>query len=206
MNAADLSRTRRALSELYTGSQSASVRFRYLLILFDAVTIGFFIATSHLYHGRGLTVTSVVIGIAILCDFVARLWIAEDRGAFLRQIYTMADIVVIVSLLLDPFLTTNVTFVRVLRGLRLIHSYHLMVDLRRDSHFFRQHEDAVIATINLLVFVFLTATAVLVFFVDLETTQTPYIDALYFTVATLTTTGYGDITLTTPPGKLFPSL
>ena len=28
------------------------------------------------------------------------------------------------------------------------------------------------------------------------------IDALYFTVATLTTTGYGDITMTTPGGKL----
>ena len=29
-----------------------------------------------------------------------------------------------------------------------------------------------------------------------------YVDALYFTVSTLTTTGFGDITLTTPGGKL----
>ena len=29
-----------------------------------------------------------------------------------------------------------------------------------------------------------------------------YIDALYFTVATLTTTGFGDITMRTPGGKL----
>ncbi|WP_366916814.1 potassium channel family protein [uncultured Nitratireductor sp.] len=31
---------------------------------------------------------------------------------------------------------------------------------------------------------------------------TGYVDALYFTVATLTATGFGDITMTTPGGKL----
>ena len=77
-----------------------------------------------------------------------------------------------------------------------------MHDLRRDSEFFRTHEDAVIAAVNLLVFIFATSTAVLVFYIP-EDSQTPYIDALYFTMATLTTTGFGDITLNSPGGKLF---
>jgi len=173
------------------------------LIVFDFATIVFFVGTAHKAHGFWLTTFSFAVGFVILLDFCARLWIAKDRGYFLRQIYTIADVVVILSLLLDPILEGSLAFIRILRGLRLIHSYHLLRDLRRDSHFFRTHEDAVIAAINLLVFVFATSTAVFVFFVDHDSSQTPYIDALYFTMATLTTTGFGDITLGTPGGKLF---
>lgn len=187
---------------LYIGKEPISIRFRYLLILFDAATIVFFVATAHVPHGPGLIAASWAVGLVILLDFSARMWIAKDRWKLLRQIYTLADIVVIVSLILDPFLTGSLAFLRILRALRLIHSYHLLRDLRRDSSFFRTHEDAVIAAINLLVFVFATSTAVLVFFIP-EDSKTPYIDALYFTMATLTTTGFGDITLPSPGGKLF---
>ncbi|WP_171234069.1 ion channel [Ruegeria sp. HKCCA6837] len=187
---------------LYIGHDPISVWFRYGLILFDIVSIIFFVATAHLPHGSGVTVASLLIGFVIFLDFSARLWIAKDRWKLMRQIYTLADVVVIVSLVLDPFLTGNLAFLRILRALRLIHSYHLLRDLRRDSNFFRTHEDAVIAAINLMVFVFATSTAVLVFFIPADS-QTPYIDALYFTMATLTTTGFGDITLPTPGGKLF---
>ncbi len=194
---------KRMVRGLYAGSGSTSVKFRYGLILFDAVTIVFFVGTAHLEQGRFLSAASFLVGVVILMDFAARLWIAKDRRALLRQIYTLADLVVIVSLLLDPLLSGNLAFLRILRGLRLIHSYHLLRDLRRDSPFFRTHEDAVIAVINLLIFVFVTTTAVRVFFIDMASSDTPYIDALYFTMATLTTTGFGDITLATPAGKLF---
>ncbi len=187
---------------LYIGTGTIPVWFRYFLILFDAVTIVFFVATAHIDHGPVIVAASWAVGFLILLDFSARLWIARNKWQLLRKIYTIADIVVIISLLLDPFLTGNLAFLRILRALRLIHSYHLLRDLRRDSVFFRTHEDAVIAAINLLVFVFATATAVLVYFIP-ETSETPYIDALYFTMATLTTTGFGDITLQTPFGKLF---
>ncbi|MGX9349826.1 potassium channel family protein [Shimia sp. W99] len=191
------------ICELYTGESIVSVRFRYALILFDAITIFFFIGTAHLPHGPWLIGLSQFVGLFILADFMARLWIAEDRKAHFMHLYTLADLVVIVTLFLDPFLSGNVAFLRVLRGLRLIHSYQLMNDLRRDSRFFRDHEETVIASVNLFVFIMVTTTTILVFFLDLETTETPYIDALYFTVATLTTTGFGDITMQTPGGKLF---
>ncbi|MBE1282566.1 MAG: ion transporter [Rhodobacteraceae bacterium] len=193
----------KTVRSLYTGTSPRSVKFRYFLIFFDAVTILFFIVTAPLPHGPGLVLFSRLVGVVILLDVSARLWIAEDRAFMLKQIYTIADIIVILSLFLDPFLTESLAFLRILRGLRLIHSYQLLQDFRRDSRFFRDHEDAVIAVINLFVFVMVTATASLVFFIDPTQSETPYIDALYFTVATLTTTGYGDITMNTPGGKLF---
>ncbi|TMV08994.1 ion transporter [Ruegeria sediminis] len=197
-----MSKLKQQVRTLYLGTGPVSVRFRYVLIVFDAATIMFFVGTAHVEHGPALTAASMVMGLIILMDFSARLWIAKDKWKHLRQIYTLADAIVIAVLLLDPFLTQTLAFLRVLRALRLIHSYHLLRDLRRDSSFFRTHEDAIIATINLLVFVFATSSAVLVFFVP-PNSETPYIDALYFTMATLTTTGFGDITLSTPAGKLF---
>jgi voltage-gated potassium channel len=197
-----MARIKKTLRYLYIGHDPVSVWFRYCLILFDAGTIVFFIATAHVPHGPVISVASMIVGVLILLDFSARLWIAKKPWQLFFKVYTLADVVVILSLMLDPLITGNLAFLRILRALRLIHSYHLLRDLRRDSSFFRTHEDAVIAAINLLVFVFVTSTAVLVFFIP-ENSQTAYIDALYFTMATLTTTGFGDITLATPGGKLF---
>lgn len=191
------------VTRLYTAHTPDAVKFRYALIIFDFATILFFIATAHVPHNEGLVFASRLTGVIIFLDLLARWWVADDRRFFLTRVYTIADIIVVTSLFVDPLLSGDLAFLRVLRGLRLIHSYHLLYDLRRDSYWFRTHEDAVIATINLFVFVMVTSATSLVFFIDKEATDTPFIDAMYFTVATLTTTGYGDITLTTPGGKLF---
>lgn len=191
------------VQSLYTAHTRGAVKFRYALILFDFATILFFIALAHTPFNPALVLASRVVGLIITLDFLARCWIAKDRRHFLTRIYTVADMVVIVSLFVDPWLQGDLAFLRVLRGLRLIHSYHLLYDLRRDSAWFRHHEDTVIATINLFVFVMVTSATSLVFFIDATTTAHPFIDAMYFTVATLTTTGYGDITLQTPGGKVF---
>lgn len=193
---------KKSIDLLYTGRSRRAVRFRYGLIGFDAATILFFIATAAAGQSQSVAVANIVIGVLILCDFAARFWIAKDRWKMLRRIYTIADLIVILSLLAAPFLSQNLALLRVLRGLRLIHSYHLVRDLRRENKFFRLHEDAIYAALNLFVFIFVTTSIVFVMRVGNEANLSNYIDALYFTVATLTTTGFGDITMTTPIGKL----
>jgi voltage-gated potassium channel len=196
-------RLKDALTSLYTGTDRRAVRFRLALVAFDALTILLFVVTAPFPQSRAMEISGFVIGLAILLDLSARLWIASDRQALLKKIYTIADIVVIGSLLISPFLHQSIAFLRILRGLRLIHSYHLLNDLRRLSPFFRDREDAIIAAINLFVFVFFTTSVVFALFVEKGAGITGYVDALYFTVTTLTTTGYGDITPQTAGGKLF---
>lgn len=191
------------LTELYTGSAPSARRFRFGLILFDAVTILLFIALAPFPPSPALEIMGFGLGLIILADFTARLWIAQDRRSMLTRIYTLADIVVILSLLIAPFIHANIAFLRILRGLRLIHSYHLIRDLRETSSFFNRHEDAVLAAVHLFVFVFFTTSVVFALFVEKSTGVAGYVDALYFTVTTLTTTGYGDITPSTVEGKLF---
>ena len=191
-----------SLTALYTGDHKSARQFRIGLIAFDAVTILAFIAMAPLPMTPSSIAFGVAVGVLILLDLCARLWIAEDRKALLKKVYTIADIIVILSLLVAPFLYGNLAFLRILRGLRIIHSYHLLRDLRLVSPFFRNHEDAVLAAINLFIFVFFTASVVFALFVPDEAGPEGYVDALYFTVSTLTTTGYGDITPTTATGKL----
>ncbi len=190
------------LRSLYLGDSQRSVRFRYGLILFDLFTILYFIGTAPFDPTPLTRIVSAVIAVLILLDLAARLTIAANPWRLLRRVYVIADLIVIGSMLVDPFFNVDLTFLRLLRGLRLVDSFHLLRDLRRDSGFFRKREDLIVAVINFFVFLFLTTSVVFTFFGPPERGVAVYIDALYFTVATLTTTGFGDITPTTPGAKL----
>jgi len=56
--------------------------------------------------------------------------------------------------------------------------------------------------VNLFAFILVTTSFVFVLAFDEGAGIAGYVDALYFTVATLTTTGFGDIRMTTPGGEL----
>lgn len=198
----DESSLHRSVRLLYNGRSRKAAMFRYALVTFDIGTIVYFLVTVASAKQPLLIVINLIIGVLILLDFCVRLWIADDRRKALLRIYTIADIVVIASLFLAPLFAENLAVLRVLRGLRLIHSYRLLHDLRRDVRAFRVHEDAIFAAVNLFVFVFVTTSIVYVLRFGEEASVVNYIDALYFTVSTLTTTGFGDITLGTPGGKI----
>ncbi len=195
-------RLKKAIELLYTGRSRNAALFRYGLIGFDLGTIAFFIATAPLTPTPAILVVDITLGTLILADFLARLWIAPDKPRMLRQIYTVADIVVIASLLLAPLIAQNLVFLRVLRALRLLHSYHVLRDLRREAPFFRRNEDVIVSAVNLGVFIFLVTALVFVLQFGDNPDIGSYVDALYFTVATLTTTGFGDVLLTGTGGRL----
>ena len=78
----------------------------------------------------------------------------------------------------------------------------MLVRLRVDSSFFRRNEEVFFAVTNLAVFIFVM-TGVVYETQKFHNDQiTNYADALYFTVTTLTTTGFGDITLPGTVGRL----
>lgn len=191
-----------AIRLLYTGRSKKAQWFRYALVVFDTLTILYFILSITWPQTGRLSAVDTGLGILILADLAARFWISDDRRRECLKLYTIADLLVVASLLLAPVFTDDLAFLRILRGLRLIHSYHLIRDLRRESRFFRLHEDAILAAVNLFVFIFVMASLVFVVAFGDGAGPESYIDALYFTVSTLTTTGFGDITLTTSGGKL----
>lgn len=189
------------LRQLYDGDSKAAFRFRAALLAFDIATISFFVAASFVHDVPFGAAIDAAIAVVLAAEYAARLAISRRRLAFAADPVSLADLVVIVSLLAAT-LSDSWTFLRILRALRLLRSYRVVRQLRSRFAFFRRHEDVVQGAVNLLVFLFVMTAIVFV-------TQSPtnpaianYLDALYFTVTTLTTTGFGDITLQGQGGRL----
>lgn len=148
-----------------------------------------------------LHIVDYPVALIIALDLAARTWISHERIRHLFHFHSIADLLVICSLL-APLFTDNLAFLRVVRMLRLFRSYKLLSELRNYSKFFARNEEIIHSSVNLLIFIFVVTAVVYV----VEARQNPninnYIDALYFTVTTLTTTGFGDITMTGTAGRL----
>lgn len=186
---------------LYEAERPTAYRFRYALLAFDAATVLFIVASSFAERTLLLEVLDVLIGLVILSDFSARLFISRSRLRDLLQPVTWADIFAIISFL-APLTGEGAGFLRILRTLRLLHTYQLLARLRVDSPWFRRNEELTITIVHLAVFLFVMTGIVY----ETQHWSNPqirnYVDALYFTVTALTTTGFGDITLGGTSGRL----
>ncbi|SDJ00200.1 potassium channel family protein [Lutimaribacter saemankumensis] len=189
------------IRELYMGDSDRAHRFRYALLTFDVTTILFVIATSFTDHGPVVETLDAVFGVVILSDFLARLWVSTNRWRQLTRLTTIADLIAIVSFI-APLAGEGLAFLRVLRTLRLLHTYQLSRRLRRDFPYFRRNEDVVLAVLNLAVFIFVMTGLIYATQYKINPQIGNYADALYFTVTALTTTGFGDITLPGTAGRL----
>lgn len=186
---------------LYFGRSQEAHRFRYALLSFDILVILFIVATSFIERTTWLEVVDVVIGLIILAEFCTRLWVSERPLREFAHPATWADMLAISSFL-APLAGEGLGFLRILRTLRLLHTYQLVARLRAESSFFRRNEETIIAVVNLGVFLFITTGVVY----ETQHWRNPaianYVDALYFTVTALTTTGFGDIVLEGSIGRL----
>lgn len=192
---------RQRLQDLYFGDHRGARRFRYGLVTFDVITIMVFIVSSFAGEGRWMIILDLVMAALLVIELAARLYAEPVRRVAMLSFTTLADIVVILSLLLAAF-AENLAFLRIVRALRLLRSYHLLRDLRTQSLWFRLHEDIIQRTVNLGVFIFIVTSVVYVTQHVVNPKIANYVDALYFTITTLTTTGFGDITLEGPGGRL----
>lgn len=191
----------RAVRLLYEGRSQRARWFRYGLLGLDVFTVAFFIAASMVHTAAWMRPVELALLAYVAVDFCIRLWISDNRRRYLLQIATIADVVVIVSLVVE-LAVENLAFLRILRALRLLRSYHVLGDLKRRFGFVRRHEQVILAAVNLIVFILVVTAAVYTFQHPVNPAIGNYIDALYFTVTTLTTVGYGDVTLTGASGRL----
>ncbi|MGK7295404.1 MAG: potassium channel family protein [Candidatus Wenzhouxiangella sp. M2_3B_020] len=192
---------RKRLRTLYYGHGDEAFHGRLILLLIDVALLAFFVATTFMEREPWLLVADYAIGTYLLAEWLARMIASRDRVAYLSQPLSVVDLAVALSLF-APVVTENLMFLRVLRALRLLRSYHVISELRQRHEFFARHEQVIFSATNLLVFVFIVASAVFALQASTNEMIDNYVDALYFTITTLTTTGFGDITLTGESGRL----
>jgi len=194
-------RLRSRLRRLYFSSEPGARTFRLIMLAVDVALLVYFIAASFHHQAPWHIKADLAIAAFLALEWLVRFWIYDLRLKLFRQVSTWTDLLVILSLL-APLLNESLLFLRVLRFMRLLHSYHPLRDLRAVSPFFRKNEDVIDALVNLAVFVFAMSAIVHVTQVRTNPGINHYVDALYFTVTTLTTTGFGDIVMRDVPGRL----
>ncbi|MCB1539118.1 MAG: ion transporter [Alphaproteobacteria bacterium] len=194
-------RVKKSIKLLYEGDTQAAHRFRYILLGLDILTILFLVVSTYFYGTKTAEILDVVFGLYLLFDYGARLWIAPKKLSFLIHPLNLADFVALLSFLV-PLLGESFAFLRGLRILRLLRSYRLQNKLRQDFDYFRRNEDVIISATNLFVFIFIMTEMVFVSEVGKNPDVKNFLDALYFTIAALTTTGFGDVTLHGLSGRL----
>lgn len=187
-------RLRARLRYLYHGSSPLAVRFRLAVIVIDFAIIGFFLAAPIL-HEAGLVfyVVDYLIAVVLALDLAGRALAHTDIKDWLKKPATWVDLFVLATLLFPAWLF-NFGFLRLLRLWTLLNSdfFWRTVGHKYDD---TRVEEITRALATLVTFVFVVTGFVYATFRDNHPGISGYLDALYFTVATLTTTGFGDITL-----------
>ena len=194
-----IAKLRDTLRRLYHGRTPAAVRFQIAVIVIDLAIIAFFIATPVLSETRSFLWIDYSVAALVAADMIARLLASTDMLRLLRQPTSWVDFFILATLLF-PQALANLGFLRILRLWSLAHSRALLTPLEERG--LLAWREPIVAVVNLVTFLFIITGFVYTFFFMEGAGIEGYVDALYFTVATITTTGFGDITLPGTAGKL----
>ncbi|MBM3084694.1 two pore domain potassium channel family protein [Chelatococcus daeguensis] len=192
---------RRRLAILYFGDSRPSFWFRLGLIGFDAVTILYFLIATVIYPEGDRHWIDYLVAAVLTVDYAARMAIAPTPWRFPLRGASLVDAIVIFSLVV-PVLANNFAFLRLLRISRFLQSPYMSREITAIFPAYRENEEAVRAGVNLAVFILMITSVVFVWEYGRNPGINNYLDALYFTVTTLTTTGFGDIIMTDTVGRM----
>ncbi len=186
---------------LYHGETTTAVRFRLAVLALDLIIIAFFMAAPLLRDlGRTFYILDYGIAAILMVDIAARITAYSDWKDWFKRPINWVDLLVLGTLLI-PAWAFNLGFLRILRLWTLVNSdlFWRTIGRRFDD---TRVEEVTRAIAALVTFVFIVTGFVYSTFRGRHDGITGYVDALYFTVATLTTTGFGDITLPGVWGRL----
>jgi len=187
------------LRRIERGRDVWSLRWQAALAVIDISILAFFILGPYLRNGPSYLIIDYTIAAWITGELIARALAASSLSVFIRRPMTWIDLAILATLLF-PDVLFNFAFLRAMRLWAIGNSPIFHVALKRAGC--SEYRDVARASLNFLVFLFMVTGFVYTTFFYRQAGVEGFVDALYFTVATMTTTGFGDIPLPGPLGKL----
>jgi voltage-gated potassium channel len=193
---------RSKLRELYFGTTPSALRFQAVLVALDVVIIGFFIVTQFVRDWPILFYTlDFLVAAFVLADLTAKWFALGSLKRLFKYPTTWVDLVVLATLLVPAM--HNWGFLRILRLWTLVQRERFWNVIGGGKWDDTYVEDLTKAIVNLVVFVFLAAGVAQAIFLEQHPKLNNFLDAVYFVVTLLSTTGLGDITIDTWQGRVF---
>lgn len=189
------------LRELYYGHTERALRFQGLLLLLDVIIVGFFIFSQFIHDLAWFWIVDICIATFLAADMLAKLHALGTLRRWLLYPATWADLVVLATLIIPSF--ANFGFLRILRLWGVVQSERFWNVLARGRFDDTHVEELTKSIVTLFTFVFVAAGVTQALFLGQHPKLNNFVDAIYFVVTSLTTTGYGDITIDTALGRAF---
>ena len=139
------------------------------------------------------------------CEYGLRFLAAENKRHYVFSLYSAIDLLAILPLWLGVLDVRFIRFVRLVEGFRVLRLARFFGDIPTGNG--DRHEDRVIiARIIFTLFSIIFVYSGLIF--EMEHSVSPnefrtFLDAFYFSVVTMTTVGFGDVTPVSDGGRLF---
>jgi voltage-gated potassium channel len=185
---------RAGLRRLFYGHRPAAVAFQAALLALDLAALAYFLATTFVEDAPWIRAVDLLLGTLLALEFLGRMFAHRHPMHYLDNAAALVDLLVILSLFLSA-LGSNLAFLRVLRTVRLLRSYNVLGQLKKLFPAVRRNEELITAALDLAVFILVASSVVYVTQRGVNPKIVDFVDALYFSVATLSTVGFGDITL-----------
>jgi len=148
-----------------------------------------------------LDAIDAVILVVFVVEYLLRFWCAENKVRYIFSLYSIIDLLAIL-----PFFLTavDIKFIRIFRWFRILRLIRFIEGKTKFGYI--SGEDSIIVTRILftlfaIVFVYSGIIYQVEHPVNPEAFAT-FLDAFYFSVATMTTVGFGDVTPTSELGRL----
>lgn len=196
------SRLRSRVRALYYGHTQSAVRFQGVLLALDLLIIGFFIVSQFIQDQPWFWLIDAGIAAFLAIDLFARLFALGSVRRWLKFPITWVDLCILATLLF-PTVLANWGFLRILRLWAVVHSERFWNVLARGRFDDTYAEDLTKSIVTLVTFIFLSAGVAQALFLGEHPKLNNFVDAIYFVVTSLTTTGYGDITIDSAIGRMF---
>ncbi len=176
--------------------------FFQLLVAFDIAFIAL-LFLEFIYPGnqviRGF---EIFLGLIFILEFIQRVWTAKKRNKPVFSIWKLFNLIIIFAIFERFLFESDLIVLHMLASLRILRSYRAIRMLLKTNNFVSRNHEVVLSAVNLLVFIFIMTAMVFVQQAPINPGINTYVDALYFTITTLTTTGFGDVIAVGENGKL----
>lgn len=133
-------------------------------------------------------------------EYLLRFWGAENKWRYFFSLYSLIDLLAVLPFLLGA---TNISFLRVFRWFRILRLVRF-VGGRTIVGYVTSEDSAILTRILLTLFIIIFVFSGLIYQVEHPINSQKFgtfLDAVYFSIATMTTVGFGDIAPVSEMGR-----